>query len=163
MLCWKTFDPYPVVEVNPASPRLGEVLKVKWNFCGPIWRLRSLTVWLEGREETTVEAKAPGELVSHPTEKTLSEAFFCQRLAAPVDLASCVCGAAALEVPRARVMPSFEAEKTTIKWVVRFEGRIAWSPRMKHEFGVTMLAGEVSSPTLADSRAHDARTIETPC
>ncbi|HTD87881.1 MAG TPA: hypothetical protein VK850_15000, partial [Candidatus Binatia bacterium] len=63
----------------------------------------------------------------HPTEKRLTEFLFCQRFAAPADFTSQVCGRAGVRVPLRRVMPSFEADKTTIKWVVRFEGKIAWS------------------------------------
>lgn len=129
--CWKYFDPYPDVRISPGAAPLGSSFDVEWTFRGSKRRLRGIAMTLEGREEVLAESKAGKQA---PPQK-LTAPFYVEQL----DLAtSAKEGQVHVRLPEG-LMPSFVAEKTRITWLMRFENRIKWGPKLQYEFPVQVL------------------------
>jgi len=136
--CWTYFDPHPALRLDRGSVALGDSFDLEWTFTGPVGRLRSLTISLEGREETMAQQEVAGEYGRHKSEKKVQEPFYREALFTPETHAERVRGQIRVPVP-CGLMPTFNAEKTKIVWIVQFHGDIAWSPKMKHEFPINIL------------------------
>ena len=86
---------------------------------------------LEGREEVLAENKAGKQTGS----QTLTTPFYLEQLEMPRQFGH---GHVHVQLPKG-LMPTFDAEKTKIVWLVRFENQIKWGARMKYEFPVQVL------------------------
>ena len=129
--CWKYFDPYPEVRISPGAAPLGSSFDVEWTFRGSKRRVQSIAMALEGREEVWAENK-DGKLAR---AQKLTAPFYLEELNMPNRHEQ---GHVHVQVPEG-LMPSMDAEKTKIVWVVRFENQIKWGPRLKYEFAVQVL------------------------
>ena len=129
--CWKYFDPYPEVRISPGAAHLGTSFDVEWSFRGSKRRLRSIAMALEGREEVLAENKTGKQARA----QKLTAPFYVEQLDMPERLDQ---GQVHVQVPEG-LMPTFDAEKTRIVWLVRFENQIKWGARMKYEFPVQVL------------------------
>jgi hypothetical protein len=137
--CWKYFDPQPKLRLERAAVPLGDALELGWNFTGPVGRLLSLTIALEGREETAVVEEQRAELgIKYKTEKPETDPFYSATMFTAQSQADRVQGRICVPLPR-DLMPTFNGEKTRIVWVIRFEGNVQWSTPMKHEFPINIL------------------------
>lgn len=131
MRSWKYFDPYPDLRITPGAAPLGSSFDVEWTFRGSKRRIKSIAMALEGREEVLAENKT-GKLTR---AQKLVAPFYVEALEMPQRLGE---GQMHVQVPEG-LMPTFDAEKTRIVWLVRFENQIKWGARMKYEFPVQVL------------------------
>jgi uncharacterized protein DUF3592 len=137
--CWKYFDPQPKLQLGRGSVALGDAVELEWNFTGPVGRLRSLKIGLEGREEGKVVQEEQGAYgVKFKTEKLAKELFYSAALFTSQTQADRAQGRINVPLPRDR-MPTFNGDKTQIVWVIQFEGDVEWSTPMKHEFPLNVL------------------------
>jgi hypothetical protein len=137
--CWRYFDPHPNLKLERGSVELGDAFELDWRFTGPVERLRSLRIILQGREETTVAEQVRGQYgIKQASEKQEHDAFYQDSLLTTQSQSEAVRGRVCVKLPRG-TMPTFTGEKTKIVWSLRFEGDIAWSLPMKHDFPINVL------------------------
>jgi hypothetical protein len=129
--CWKYFDPYPEMRISPGAAPLGASFDVEWSFHRAKRRLQKIGMVLEGREEVMAEDKTGKK--ARPQK--LTAAFYVEELEMPKRSDQ---GHVHVQLPEG-LMPSMEAEKTRIVWLLRFESQIKWGPRMKYDFPVRVL------------------------
>jgi hypothetical protein len=129
--CWKYFDPYPEVRISPGAAPLGASFDVEWNFRRAKRRLQKIAMALEGREEVLAEDKVGKQ--GRP--QRLTAPFYVEELEMPARLDQ---GQVHVQLPEG-LMPTLDAEKTRIVWLVRFETQIKWGPRTKYDFTVRVL------------------------
>jgi hypothetical protein len=129
--CWKYFDPYPELRISPGAAPLGASFDVEWSFRGAKGRLQKLAMTLEGREEVMAENKTGKQ--AQPQK--LTEPFYIAALQMPEQKGH---GHVHVKLPGG-MMPTMEAEKTKIIWLLRFESHIKWGPKLKYEFPVRVL------------------------
>jgi hypothetical protein len=131
--CWKYFDPYPELRISPGAAPLGASFDVEWSFRGAKGRLQKLAMTLEGREEVMAENKTGKQ--AEPQK--LTAPFYIAALQMPEQKGH---GHVHVKLPEG-MMPTMEAEKTKIIWLLRFESQIKWGPKLKYEFPVRVLPG----------------------
>ena len=86
---------------------------------------------LEGREEVWAENKSG----KHARPQKLTAPFYVEQLDTPQRLDQ---GQVHVQLPEG-LMPSFNADKTKIVWLVRFENQSKWGARMNYELPVQVL------------------------
>ena len=137
--CWRYFDPHPNLTLERGSVALGGAFQLDWKFKGPIARLRSLNIILQGREETTVAEEVRGQYgIKQTNEKKEQDAFYQETLLSAQNQSERAGGRLCVKLPTG-TMPTFTGEKTKVIWSLRFEGDISWSLPMKHDFPINVL------------------------
>ncbi|MDY0169755.1 MAG: DUF3592 domain-containing protein [Thermoguttaceae bacterium] len=119
-------NPSPVVEVNTATPSLGETLTIDWRLEGRADRVSTLTLSLVGEEHATYRRGTDTVTDKHT--------FYDEPLLETSSLAEIVKGGHFEAVIPCDVMHSFEADNNKITWTIRAAGDIKRWPDMKAEF-----------------------------
>lgn len=127
------FTPRPSVWADRERAVPGEVVHFDWRFERGAGRVRTLTITLEGAEETerrvgtrtTVDTK-----VFHTTE--ILDTTFPERIES---------GSAKVGIPPDAV-PSMTAESNRLVWRLRFQGSCGWIPGVNAAYTITVLPAE---------------------
>jgi hypothetical protein len=124
------FNPRMEASILPGAPRLGGQLDLTWRLEGRTQVLRSLRVFLEGREEATYRRGT--------STYTDRKPFLKLEVATITDPARMADGQARIALPL-NTVPSFKSENNKIVWALKVEGEIPRWPDLKEEFEVSML------------------------
>jgi hypothetical protein len=129
------FNPKVEASIQPGTPRLGGPLGLDWRLTGRTHVLRSLRIFLEGREEATYR---------HGTStSTDRKPFLKLELAGTTNPAEMAAGQAKVKMPLDTV-PSFKSDNNKIVWAIKVEGEIARWPDLKEEFAIEV--AQASAP-----------------
>jgi hypothetical protein len=121
------FNPKVEASIQPGAPRLGGSLDLNWRLTGRTDVLRSLKIFLEGREEATYRRGT-----STYTDK---KPFLKLQLVATTNPAEMGAGQARITLPL-DTMPSFKSDNNKVVWAIQVQGDIARWPDLKEEFEV---------------------------
>ena len=127
------FDPRPTLELRPGHVPLGGAAQLKWHFTGRTERLRSLQISLSGLEQTVHQLSRSAYTRSRVFHRTVlfhSEAR--DQLSA---------GERQFVFPT-NTMHSFESDHNSIIWTIEVRAGVAWLPRIKTEFLLTVTPHE---------------------
>lgn len=122
-------NPRPRIAVSSNAVPIGESLDVRWEFRRSTSRLRSLSIWLEGREET-VDAGMRTHVSVFGTVP-IAETTSPRRMSA---------GTASVTVP-ADTMHSVRAPRNRIIWKFRVHGDVSLGTDLDRTFPFTVLPG----------------------
>ncbi len=121
------FNPRPVLEMQPSSPRLGESIHVQWRMRGNGGRINKLNIKLEGREEATYQRGT--------TTHTDKETFCRMRLKSTEFAVEIAQGSARTTIPE-DTMHSFEGTNNKVVWAVSVKGDIPRWPDVNASFPI---------------------------
>ena len=127
------FNPRPTLELTPREIPLGGSVRLKWHFTGRTERLHSLQISLSGVEQTVHQL--------HRSAYTRSRVFHQKVLfhsQAPDQLSA---GERQFVFPT-NTMHSFESDHNSIIWTIEVRAGVAWLPRIKTEFLLTVTPHE---------------------
>lgn len=124
------FNPRMEASIQPGSPRLGGRLDLTWRLTGRTHVLRSLRIFLEGREEATYRRGT-----STYTDRKPFLKLDVATLSDPMEMAA---GQARIVLPLSTV-PSFKSDSNKIVWALKVEGEISRWPDLKEEFEISVL------------------------
>ncbi len=124
--CLALLNPSPVLEVNTATPMLGETLTVDWRLQGRVGRIATLTLSLVGEEQATYRRGTNTVTDKH--------AFYDETILETSDLAEIFGGGRLETLIPADVMHSLDADNNKIVWSLKAVGDIKRWPDMKAEF-----------------------------
>ncbi len=127
-------NPRPRLVASRGAVRGGESFHLRWRFRRTVSRFRSLSVWLEGREESVDAGSRPHANVF--AKVPIAEVTDPRRIAA---------GAATAAVP-AGLMHSFEAGRNRIVWRIRVHGDIKRRPNLNLVFPFVILPEPAEEP-----------------
>ena len=120
------FNPKPVLEVNTASPALGQTLIIDWRFEGRVERIETVTISLLATERATYQRGTDTVTDTHE--------FYNMALAETSNLNDIMTGSHVEAVLPADTMHSFEARHNKIEWQLQVRGKIRRWPDVKHDF-----------------------------
>jgi hypothetical protein len=123
-------NPRPRLRITPDGVRLGESLRVEWEFTGRTEVLQNLRLRLQGREEATYRRGT-----STATDKSVFADLELADVTAAPEIRS---GTRTVTVP-ADLMHTFTSQNNKIIWTLRLNGQIARWPDVNEEFPVTVL------------------------
>jgi hypothetical protein len=124
------FNPKPILTVNREAVPLGETLDLAWNMAGRAYRMRQLSVFLEGREHATYQ---------RGTDTVTDEHTFTELLLFDTsDKLAMAQGSASITIPN-DTMHSFVASNNKIVWSIRFHGDVPRWPDVKQRFAIVIL------------------------
>ncbi len=122
------FNLTAVLEVNTASPALGETLTIDWRLEGRVDRIATLTFSLVGEEHATYRRGTDTVTDKHT--------FYDEALLKTSDAVEILSGGHLDVVIPADVMHSFEAANNKITWTLKMAGDIRFWPDMNNEFAL---------------------------
>lgn len=125
-------NPFPVLRIRPATPRLGDKLEISWSFAGRTGSVQGMAITLEGKEEATVYDRYR----SGTRERTIDHIFASLAVLSEIPL-SRERGRAEIEIPR-DWMHSFEGESAKIIWTLRVRTNVANKPDSDDEMPITI-------------------------
>lgn len=131
------FSPKVKLKVGAASLLPGATIPISWTTEGRVASVRSLRIYLEGREEA---AYARGT-----TTATDKEVFSTTVLTDLRDSSKIAAGAAELTVP-ATAIHSFDAPHNKIIWALFVQADVANMPDVKDEFPIEVLPQPAAPP-----------------
>lgn len=134
-------NPVPRLTVNRRALAPGETLEVSWRFDGRARRLKSVRLFLEGREEATYRRGTD--------TRTDKEVFATLEIASAEGFKSGEPGSARLRLPE-RLMHSFQAENNRVVWVLKIAGGIDWWPDVNEDFAFNVVPGNHRRPEAAE-------------
>lgn len=120
------FNPKPVLEVNTASPALGDTLRIDWRLEGKVERVQRLHISLVGTEHATYTRGTDTVTDTHD--------FFEDTLVETADRNTLNVGDNVETVIPADTMHSFTADNNKITWQLRVRGDIRRWPDVKTAF-----------------------------
>jgi hypothetical protein len=123
-------NPRMEASIQPGSPRLGGQIDLTWRLTGRTHVLRSLRIFLEGREEATYRRGT-----STYTDKKPFLKLEVRTINDPTQMAD---GQARIALPL-NTVPSFKSDNNRIVWVLKVEGEIPRWPDLKEEFEISVL------------------------
>jgi hypothetical protein len=128
------FNPRAELSVGHAEIRVGDEVEITWQFSGGCERLRTVRMYLEGREQATYR---------RGTDSVTDKSVFAEL---PIYQASGAqtpaTGSARVKLP-ARTMHSFDAPNNKIVWSVRLKGDVPWWPDVDDEFPIIVMPGRL--------------------
>ncbi len=127
------FGPHPTLELKPGQVPLGGAARLKWHFTGRTERLRSLQISLKGVEQTVHQLRR--------TAYTRSGVFH-QKLLFHSNSPDQVSAGERQFVFPTNTMHSFESAHNSITWTIEVRAGVAWLPRIKTEFLLTVTPHE---------------------
>ncbi|HMO27297.1 MAG TPA: hypothetical protein PKB10_13620, partial [Tepidisphaeraceae bacterium] len=134
------FNPRAALTLEPATPRLGEALKMHFTLSGRVDRIEKLKIVLEGIEQATYR---------RGTKTTTETSTFRRILLFETDQQFMMERGSASTVLPIDTMPSLKAGSSEIKWQIKVSGRIRRWPDMSDTFAVTI------APKAIDGRGAD--------
>ncbi len=120
-------NPRPRLVADRGAVPAGETVRLRWAFRRKVSRFRSLSIWLEGREES-VDAGS----------RSHANVFAKVPIAEATDPRRIATGAAAAPVPTG-LMHSFEAGRNRIVWRIRVHGDVKHRPNLDLAFPFVIL------------------------
>ena len=121
------FNPRPRLTIAPASPHLGDRLRVDWSFTGRTARIRRLTIALEGHEKASYRRGTD----TH-TDRDVFAVFDLADTAFDVEIAR---GTASVTLPE-DTMHSFSSNNNAVVWSLVVHGEIARWPDVSESYEV---------------------------
>jgi hypothetical protein len=123
------FNPRPRLTLSAATVPVGGAVRVHWQFSGAAGRLRTLRLWVEGREEAVYRRGTS----THTDTHTFARLPVVE-LAAPAPLGT---GEGTVSIP-AGTMHSFGASRNRVVWKLKLHGEIARWPDVAEEFDLVV-------------------------
>jgi hypothetical protein len=129
-------NPRPRLTLTPGSPRLGDEFRLEWRFTGRAGRLRSIRIFIEGREEATYQRGT-----DTITEREIFATFDLAKTQNDWEIPQ---GVVDLMIP-SDSMHSFEADANKIIWEIKIEGEIVRWPDIGQNFPISVRPMRIES------------------
>lgn len=126
----RLFSPRIRLVVNPPAVRLGERLRVRWEFAGSARRVRKLAIKLTATEQATY-ARGTDSVTDR-------SCFFEVPVLETTDSITIAGGEAEVEVP-AGLVPTFKTKHNAIEWALQVQGEVKGLPDLKDAYSLTVL------------------------